>query len=202
MAKKPEKDTPAVSTRFEIIPEISTRKINRERDQRVQWTTSFGMILSILLAISVIGNVYQMMSFGGFLFYGQDIRTGELTVLEPLPAESHIANATVGKPPLYTDEILAQMDAQEKEKAIFLNGLYRPEVMAARVQAINAGTILVAPVMEQAAAATAAAAAAAEQAAAASAPASAASEPAAQAPAPAATDPAAAKPLAPSSGSK
>jgi hypothetical protein len=191
MAKKLEKDTPVVSTRFEIIPEISTRKINRERDQRVQWTTSFGMILSILLATSVIANVYQMMSFGGFFFYAQDIRTGELTVLEPVGPENRLTNAVLGKAPLYTDEILAQMDAQEKEKAIFLNGLYRPEVMAARMQTINAGGFFVAPVMEQAAAAAVASVAAA------STSSSAASEPAEPASAPAA-----AKPLAPSSGSK
>jgi hypothetical protein len=137
MANKKQSGDDNAPLNFEITPQVSSLKVNRERDQRVQWTTTASMVLSILLLISVLINVYQSISFGGSDYYAQDIRTSELTELTPLPPEERLNNPKIGKPPAFTEEMLAQMDAKERERTEYLNSLYRPEVLAARMQEMN-----------------------------------------------------------------
>lgn len=135
MAKKTEETSDGGN--FEIIRKPSAVKLNRERDRRVQWTTTASMALSICLLVSVCANVYQAISTGGNNYYAQDIRTADLTELTPLTDDQKISGAKMGKFPLYTDEFLARMDAEANESRTFLNSLYDKDRLAAALQALN-----------------------------------------------------------------
>lgn len=137
--EKDENDS--VPPRFEIIRRLTTTKINRERDNRVQWTTTASMVLSFALLASVIINVYQSISIGGLVFYAQDIRTGELTSPNSVPLDKIAPGAKVGPAPMYTEAFLDRIDKQTVERRSWLNSLYKQEPLAQPAAVAASGSL-------------------------------------------------------------
>ena len=127
MAKKkddfPDGDLPR---RFEIIPQVSVLKINRERDRRVQSATSVSTFLSVALLISVGFMVYQAVRPVNYLYVAQDIRTAAFTELKPLTDAEKLKQAKMAKRPGYNEQVDVQRLEEELAERASMLKLFDP----------------------------------------------------------------------------
>ena len=138
-ASKPAKNTGVDDLRhYEIIRRPTTTKTNRERDNRIQLAGLASMLICMALVVSVCLNVYQSITFGGLVFYAQDIRTGELSDPVPVPRNEILAQTKIGPAPFFSETQLAQFDKDRKEKNAWLDGLFDDSIMSSQIAGINA----------------------------------------------------------------
>lgn len=96
------------------------------------------MYICMALVVSVCVNVYQSINSGGFVFYAQDIRTGELGEPVPVPRNEIPVQTEIGPAPFFSETKLAQFDKERKERSDWLNGLFDDSIMSSQIAAVNA----------------------------------------------------------------